>query len=91
MNCPKCNRQIHNYIDRKKPWEDVLDSFREKYGDKFSYYESTYKGTKKPMKVRCNDCGEVFKITPVHHLKYNNGGCPNCHKYKIVFCSKCGK
>lgn len=43
------------------------------------------------MKVRCNDCGEEFEITPLHHLKYNNGGCPNCSKKRIVKCFKCGK
>ena len=42
------------------------------------------------MKVHCNDCGEDFEITPEHHLKYNNGGCPNCHKYKKVICTVCG-
>ena len=43
------------------------------------------------MKVHCNDCGSDFEITPIHHLKYNNGGCPNCHKYKIIKCSICGR
>lgn len=41
--------------------------------------------------MHCNDCGADFEITPAHHLKYNNGGCPNCHLTKIVKCSKCGK
>lgn len=43
------------------------------------------------MKVHCNDCGTDFEITPTHHLKYNNGGCPNCHSTKIIKCAKCGK
>ena len=69
----------------------MLKRFRDAYGNKFSYDESSYHGRKKPMKVHCNDCGEDFEITPEHHLKYNNGGCPNCHNYRIVKCSKCGK
>ena len=43
------------------------------------------------MKIKCNDCGEIFWITPEHHLRYNNGGCPNCHNIKILKCSICGK
>lgn len=69
----------------------MYDSFINKYGNKFSYDETTYNGTKELMKVHCNDCGEDFEITPEHHLKYNNGGCPNCHKTKIMICENCGK
>lgn len=43
------------------------------------------------MKVKCNDCGSEFEITPIHHLKYINGGCPICHKHKTRTCSKCGR
>ena len=43
------------------------------------------------MRVHCNDCGTDFEISPVHHLKYNNGGGPNCHNYKKARCSNCGK
>ena len=69
----------------------MLERFRKLYGDKFSYDASTYCGLKKKMKVHCNDCGEDFEITPEHHLKYNNGGCPKCHLTRIVRCEKCGK
>ena len=43
------------------------------------------------MTVHCNICGETFSIKPTNHLKYNNGGCPNCHKTKLRKCSLCGK
>lgn len=46
---------------------------------------------KNKMKVHCNDCDIDFEISPIHHLKYNNGGCPECHKHRIVKCSCCGK
>ena len=48
-------------------------------------------GTKEEMTIHCNDCGETFKLSPVHHLKYNNGGCPICRLTKIVKCIECGK
>jgi len=89
-NCPECAKESCH--DKQiKPWSEVLKSFIDAYGNKFSYDESTYNGTKKPMKVHCNNCGEDFEITPAHHLKYNNGGCPNCHLTKLIKCSGCGK
>lgn len=89
-NCPECTKEIKRQ-QHIKPWGEVYKSFIEAYGEKFSYDESSYHGRKELMKVHCNDCGEDFEITPEHHLKYNNGGCPNCHKTKTVKCSKCGK
>lgn len=92
-NCPECHRQI--FLNAMKnninPWPVVLKTFIEAYGDKFSYDESSYIDTKHKMKIHCNDCGEDFELSPYHHLRYNNGGCPNCRKYKIQICSKCGK
>lgn len=73
------------------PWSKALEKFQRVYGDRFSYDENTYDGMKCEMSVHCNVCGETFRISPVHHLKYNNGGCPNCHKHRIVKCSCCGK
>ena len=89
-NCPECSKikikQCH-----QNSFDDVLKRFTKSYGNRFTYDESTYCGMKIKMKVHCNECGEDFEITPEHHLKYNNGGCPNCHKTKITKCSKCGK
>lgn len=92
-NCPKCLKELRKKRGQEmiKPWKDVLESFINEYGNMFSYDETTYNGTKELMKVHCNDCGADFEITPEHHLRYNNGGCPNCKKYRIVKCSCCGK
>lgn len=92
-NCPECSKIKRQNANQSKviSFSEMLKRFREAYGDKFSYDESSYHGRKELMKVHCNDCGENFEISPVHHLKYNNGGCPNCHKYKNVKCSICGK
>ena len=89
MNCPECRRE--RITQPKNSWEDILKRFRDKWGEKYSYDETTYAGFKIEMTVHCNDCKETFQITPEHHLKYNNGGCPNCHKYKTVICSCCKK
>lgn len=89
-NCPKCTSEQRHKAN-VVPFSVMLQRFKDAYGEKFSYDESSYCGRKKPMKVHCNDCDEDFEITPEHHLKYNNGGCPNCHKTKTVKCSKCGK
>ena len=90
-NCPECAKKQKQNEAKIIPFNKMLQRFKEAYGEKFSYDESSYRGKKKLMKVHCNDCGEDFEITPEHHLKYNNGGCPNCHKTKIVKCSICGK
>ena len=83
-NCPECS-------NKTIPFSEMLKRFRDAYGNKFSYNESSYNGRLNIMKVHCNDCGADFEITPVHHLTYNNGGCPNCHKTKKRKCSFCGK
>ena len=90
VNCPECANE-HRHNVNIVPFSEMLQRFKEAYGNKFSYDEFSYRGRKELMKVHCNDCGEDFEITPEHHLKYNNGGCPNCHKTKIVKCSKCGR
>ncbi len=78
LNCPECIKD--------KRWFKIYDSFINTYGNKFSYDKSSYRGYKNLMKVHCNECSTDFEITPEHHLKYNNGGCPNCHKYKTTKC-----
>ena len=93
LNCPKCTEEHLKELgkNRIKPWEEVYESFIKLYKNKYSYDETTYNGHKRKMKVHCNDCGTDFEITPAHHLKYNNGGCPTCHLTKIIKCAKCGK
>lgn len=92
-NCPECYKEWKQQFNESLiiPFNEMLQRFKEAYGEKFSYDESSYHGMKELMKVHCNDCGEDFEITPEHHLKYNNGGCPNCHKYTTVQCYRCNK
>lgn len=91
-NCPECFKELRRKTDKERmiSFDEMFRRFKETYGDKFSYDESSYHGRKELMKVHCNDCGADFEISPVHHLKYNNGGCPNCHKFKIAKCPNCG-
>jgi predicted RNA-binding Zn-ribbon protein involved in translation (DUF1610 family) len=82
-NCPECIKD--------KRWDKVYESFINTYGNRFSYDKLSYCGYDKLMKVHCNNCGTDFEITPAQHLKYNNGGCPQCQETKIAYCMKCGK
>lgn len=93
VDCPECSEERKRKRNEAQiiPFEKVLNRFIKSYGDKFSYDKSSYHGRKKIMKVHCNDCNTDFEISPEHHLKYNNGGCPICSKTKKVKCSKCGK
>ena len=92
-NCPKCIEERRKEINKQKikPWAEILKLFKEKYGDKFSYDESSYIDTKHKIKIHCNDCGADFELDFQHHMRDNNGGCPNCNKTRIGKCSKCGK
>ena len=89
-SCKKCIKE-KQHKNQLLPWEIIQKRFIDAYGNKFSYDETTYDGIKKEMTVICNDCGAIFKITPEHHLQYNNGGCPNCNKTRLRNCSLCGK
>lgn len=54
-DCPECVKETRKNagIKNAKPWNEVHKSFIDKYSNKFSYDESSYKGTKSLMKVRC--------------------------------------
>ena len=93
VECPECLKENNNTNNKKyiKEWKDVIKSFKDRYGEKFSYDESSYNGLGNKMKIHCNDCDTDFEITPKNHIRNNNGGCPKCSKLKIVYCTKCGR
>jgi predicted nucleic acid-binding Zn-ribbon protein len=54
--------------------EKLLNRFKEKYKDKYTYFPETILGMSKLMKIKC-DCGEVYYKSPYDHLRY---GCKKC-------------
>jgi hypothetical protein len=89
-NCPECGKDIR-HKNTITQWSKMLKRFREKWGERFDYDESTYNGYKSEMKIICKECGSEFWIKPKHHLKYNNGGCPICHLTVKETCYICGE
>lgn len=75
--CPKCadlERSIRRLKYKTK--EEFEEEAIQKYGDKYDYNNSIYKGCDSKMIINCKKHGE-FKITPYHFLKRNQG-CPKC-------------
>lgn len=59
-----------------RPFEEELKLFKEKHGNKVTYFPETYQGSATKMKMKCNVCGYEFWMTPNSHL--NGYGCPDC-------------
>lgn len=67
-----------------KVWtkEKFIIKAKEKYGDKFDYSLvsdfTNYKCDK--VRIKCNDCENIYEITPNMHLISGGGGCKICSK-----------
>lgn len=76
--CPKCERAKSHQCQPKKDMifkKEVL----EMYGHSIEL-KSSYKGAYKPIKVKCNVCGEDFDVNKARNLIRRSGcGCPICN------------
>lgn len=65
---------------RNKPYtnEEVVERFREVYGDDYDYTQVDYKNSRTPITLRCKKHDVVFSRTPLNLLK--GWGCPACNK-----------
>lgn len=80
--CPKCaieKRKNGPYIKGlKKTIKDVKEKIKELYPNgEYTLLEKEYVNNKVPMKVRCNKCGYIFKISYVNLCK--GKGCKYCN------------
>lgn len=65
---------------KKKCLEDFIEASRTKYGNKFNYSLSEYKGSHQPITLICNN-NHTFQTYPSRHLsKLSKGGCKKCVK-----------
>ena len=78
--CPKC---AHRKTSRKKNFghDDFLEKCRIAHGDmtKFEYL-SDYINSYTKIKIKCLECGNIFKQQAINH--YRGQGCPKCSKKK---------
>ena len=75
QGCPECANEHRN--DKKRiPFDIFLEKAKAKFGDKFTYDESTYCGISQSMRICCPEHGE-FWVTPNTFLKSRHG-CRKC-------------
>lgn len=71
--CPYCANNI------KSNTAQFIKKVKSKYGDQYTILDK-YKTNKIKLRVRCNNCGHVWKIKPDNLL--NGCGCPQCASSK---------
>lgn len=62
---------------RKLTTKEFIDKAIIVHKDAYDYTSSTYIGSKKPLEIHCNRCGNTFLQTPNDHLS-KKAGCPTC-------------
>ena len=77
--CPICGREKCSK-SRTMKFEEVLRRFKEVHGDTYTYDESTYKTSRKKMRIICPKHGEFWQI-PMNH--WGGQGCPVCKESKL--------
>ena len=77
--CPICGREKCSK-SRTMKFEEVLRRFKEVHGDTYIYDESTYKTSRKKMRIICPKHGEFWQI-PMNH--WRGQGCPVCKESKL--------
>lgn len=77
--CPICGREKCSK-SRTMKFEEVLRRFKEVHGDTYTYDESTYKTSRKKMRIICQKHGEFWQI-PMNH--WGGQGCPVCKESKL--------
>lgn len=81
--CQKCARErtTNSVLEKYSLTADeIIKLSKYKFGDRFSYDEflKTYKNMSTKCEFYCNVHNIKFSVEPNNHLKWNNGGCPEC-------------
>ena len=75
--CPKC-RYEKSGKSKKNNIEDIIDRFKQIYGDIYDYSKFIYEHIQKPSTIICKKHGEYLKNT-LSHL--NGSACSRCNNY----------
>lgn len=76
--CPKCANEI-NAIKGRLTQIEIINRFKEKFGDYFDYSLVQYRGIDRKVNIICPKHG-IFAQTPFNHLR--SCGCPMCYHSK---------
>ena len=75
--CLLCSiEKIHN--DKKLPFKEFIKRAKYIFGNKYSYFQSTYDSFHKNIKIYCKSCKHIFFKKVYKHLQ--GYGCPYCSK-----------
>jgi hypothetical protein len=76
---PACHFKSYGCKCYKKIFykEKFLKSCQKKYGNKFNYDLIEYDCMKTKIKIKCNQCNNIFEQRPSSHLS-DSKGCPYC-------------
>lgn len=77
--CPKCWENIRSEV-LTIPWEEVLKSFRETHGEKYSYNSEDYENSSSKLRINCPKHGEFLQDVNSHK---HGQGCPKCGRERI--------
>lgn len=72
----------HSGGSPRKTTEQFIRQSKNKFGDKFDYSKTVYKGAYKPIDIICRKHG-VFQTQGWHHISQVHGGCPECFRESI--------
>lgn len=79
--CPKCARE-HAIESYKITKDEFIQRAKEKFDDRFDYSKLDYKGYEEKTTFICR-LHTHFITSPFLHLLALDGGCPDCHKYRM--------
>lgn len=71
---------------KRLTFQEFVERSRKNHGDKYTYHEETYNGTKKHTIITCPIHGD-FPQTPKNHME--GQGCPQCGKEYAINVRKC--
>lgn len=74
QGCPKCaSKLVGKKLTLSK--QQLLLDFNKIHKNDYTYYWETYINTSSKMKIKCNNCNNIFWQSPNTH---KNHGCPSC-------------
>lgn len=74
--CPVCNT-LESHKKQLKSTEKFIEEAKYIHGEDYDYSQVKYLGRSKSIKIKCNQCGEIFEMQPYIHLR--GSGCKKCH------------
>jgi hypothetical protein len=72
--CKNCLIKNNNSLNKER----FIIKVKKNNGDKYNYDLVEYINTRTKVKIKCNDCNNIFMERPSNHL--SGKGCPNCKK-----------